>query len=178
MNRRFKMFCSIHKWFISRALDSGKQIPGPVDRHLRRCTSCQEFVQFCESLKHRCVQDKPDFLKIQNESLKEKILSSLDEAPTRSVSARKPLLVPILAAASLLLVISISIIWLTAPDSSQLLPVNQLFESNLAQTSIEDTLIKIESPLEEEIVELRETMKSTTEFLLACLDPNIGGEAD
>lgn len=172
------MFCSINKWLISRSLDSGKPIPDPVERHLQRCASCQEFVRFCESLKQRCVQDRPDFLKIHNESLKEKILSSLDKIPARSVKARKPLLVPLVTAASLLLAISISIIWLRAPDSRQLLPMNQLFGFDLAKTSIEDTLVKIESPLEEEIFELRETMKSATEFLLARLDPNIGREAD
>lgn len=172
------MFCSIHKWFISQALDSGKPITGPVERHLRRCASCQEFVQFCESLKQRSIQDRPDFLKMYNESLKEKIISSLDKVPTRSVKSRKPLLVPILTAACLLLVISISIIWLRAPDSRQLPLLNQLFEYDFAKISVEDTLVKIQSPMKEEILELRETMKSTAEFLLACLDPNIGGKAD
>ena len=72
------MFCSIYKWYISRALDSGKPPSGPVGRHIRRCASCREFARFSESLENRCVKDVPGFLDSYNKELNEKIVSQVD----------------------------------------------------------------------------------------------------
>lgn len=173
------MFCSIYKWFISQAMDSGKPISEPLGRHLRRCASCREFAQLCESLNHKFIQDKPDFTEDYNEALNEKIRSAWDRRPKpRSVSARKPALVPVLVSAFVVLAISISIFFLTAPHSSKSTPMNQLFEYDIAKTSLENMLGKVESPLELEILGMKQTMMSTTEFLLSCIDINLGQKAE
>ncbi|MFB0564344.1 MAG: hypothetical protein ACETWK_01530 [Candidatus Aminicenantaceae bacterium] len=173
------MFCSVYKWLISQSLDSGKPFSVPVRRHLRHCTSCQEFAQFSESLEHRCVQDIQDFLKDYNEALKGKIISVLDTTPEpRKVPARKPILVPVLASVIVLLIVAISIIFLTVSTSKNVAPLNYLSELDITQTSLEDAVVKIESPYQGEILELRKSINSTTDYIRSCLDFKIGEEAD
>lgn len=169
------MFCSIYKWYISRALDSGKPLPNTVGRHIRRCASCREFAQFSESLKNRCVKDVPGFLDSYKEELNEKIISVLATQPEpKSAPRRKPALVPVLAAASALLVISIGIVWLVLPSSNKITPLNQLSQLGISKTSFENVLVKVDSPFEEELVELKQTLQSTAGFLLSRVDIKIG----
>jgi len=169
------MFCSIYKWYISRALDSGKSLPGSVRRHIRRCASCREFAQFTESLENRFVEDMPGFLDDYNKALNEKIISALDKHPgPKSAPKRRPALVPVLAAASALLVISICIVWLVLPSSNKITPLNQLSQLGISKISFENMLVKIDSPYEEELTELKQTLKSTADFLLSRVDIKIG----
>ena len=100
------MFCSVYKWLISQALDSGKNVSKPVSRHLRHCSSCREFAAFCGELKEKATQEKIDFLDKADEALNKKIISSLakDTATSEAIS-RKPFLRPVLAAASMALII-------------------------------------------------------------------------
>lgn len=171
------MFCSIYKWFISQALDSGKPFSSLVSRHLRRCTACREFAQFSESLQQRSVQDTDDILKGYDKTLDEKIISGLSKNPEpREISARKPVFIPVVAAASAVLIITISVIWLTAPKSSQLDPLKTIYEFDINQASLENKLASIESPLQEEIKGLRQTLNSTAKFLVSCLEYGIGEE--
>lgn len=173
------MFCSIYKWYISRALDSGKPLSGPVGRHIRRCASCREFAQFSESLENRCVKDVPGFLDSYNKELNEKIISVLTTQPApKSAPRRKPALVPVLTAASALLVISIGIVWLVLPSSDEITPFNQLSQLGISKTSFENVLVKIDSPFEEELFELKQTLKSTADFLLSRINIEIGEEPD
>ena len=169
------MFCSIYKWYISLALDSGKPLGGLAGRHIRRCASCREFARFSESLENRCVKDVPGFLDSYNEELDKKIISSLAAQPSpKSPPRRKPALVPVLAAASALLIISIGIVWLVLPSSNKITPLNQLSQLGISRTSFENALVKIDSPFEEELVELKQTLKSTADFLLSRVDIKIG----
>lgn len=173
------MFCSIYKWYISRALDSGKPLSGAAGRHIRRCASCREFAQFSESLENKCVKDVPGFLDGYNEELNEKIISVLATQPEpKSPPRRKPALIPVLASASALLVISIGIVWLVLPSSDEITPLNQLSQLGISKTSFENVLVKIDSPFEEELIELKQTLKSTTDFLLSRVDIKIGEESD
>ncbi|MCK4625234.1 MAG: hypothetical protein KAV00_07985, partial [Phycisphaerae bacterium] len=41
------MFCILHRWFISRSMDTVKPLPWMVDRHVRRCRECAHFRQQC-----------------------------------------------------------------------------------------------------------------------------------
>jgi hypothetical protein len=169
------MFCSIYKWYISRSLDSGKSLPTLVSRHIRRCASCRQFAQFSESLENRLVKEVPGFLDGYDESLNGKILSTLARQPEpKRATKRRPALIPVLAAASAVLVISIAIVWLSLPSSGRITPLNQLAQLRISKASFENALVKIDSPYEEELTELKQTLKSTADFLLSRVDIKIG----
>ncbi len=171
------MFCSIYKWLISQALESGKPAASLVRRHLRRCASCREFALFSDSLEKRSAQDLNEVLKGYDEALDKKILLKLSKSPEQEESrSRKPVLIPSVAAAAALLVLTISIIWLTAPKSSQPNLLESIYEFDINQTSLENKIVSIESPLVEEIKGLRETLNSTAKFLVSCLEQGIGEE--
>jgi len=178
------MFCSIHKLLISRAVDSKKQIPAFTKRHLGWCDSCQEFAQLCGSLKQRFTHDTSAILKGYNKAIDQKVISALPEIKeSRSTLSRPGLvsnlfskrtfLVPSLVAASLVMVISISILFLTLPRSKEvnsLANISDIF--NRAHPAL--ILEKAESPLEKEYIELKETIESTAKFLISRLDVRLG----
>lgn len=173
------MFCSIYKWLISRSEDLGKPMSGHAARHLRRCATCREYAEFCESLKNRSAQDIPGLLNNYNGAFNEKIISALSKHPEpKPGKGRNPILIPVLTAASVLLVISISILWLAGPSSNKIPQLNQLSELGFSRTSVENMLVKVDSPFDQEIVELKKTLESTANFLLSRIDIEIGEETD
>jgi hypothetical protein len=182
MKRRCKMFCTIYKWLISQAADSGKPISGFVKSHTHKCESCREFAQICESLTPKFAQDKHAILEKTDGELKKKILSAVlkekasqsghQEIP-RKYSVRKPAFVASLAAAVLVIAISLSIIFIVIPHSRRTTSFGQPSEL-VSAASPEVLLVKAESPLEKEYLELKKTFNSTTEYLRSVLDFQIG----
>jgi len=169
------MFCTLYKWLISQAVDSGKPVSGLVRRHLRGCAACREYAQFSQSINQRSAQDIGDILKAHDGALDEKIISGLSKAPeSRTPSARKPVLIPAVAAASALFIIAISIILLTIPKSSPFDPLKAIYEFDISQASLEKKIETIESPLEEEFQGLKQSLNSTAKFLISCLEQGIG----
>ena len=173
------MFCSIYKWLISQALDSGKNVSKPVSRHLHHCSSCREFAAFCGELKKKTIQEKSYFLDRTEKALNKKIISALakDTAPNKTLS-RKPFLRPVLAAASLALIIFSGIFIFNTINKDRSTSSGSLFSLSAVDVPFENVLGKIDSPLQEEILSLKETMKIASEFLYACVDPNLGQGTD
>jgi hypothetical protein len=187
MMRRGKMFCSIYKWKISQAMDSGKPASGKVHRHLAKCDSCREYAELCTSLKPKFTQDKQAILENFDESLNTKIMAGIPEKPepelgtrgrTRSPKRlfRKPALIPSLAAAFTVLAISIGIIFLALPRSEQAPSLGQI-STLISAASPEEVLSKVESPLEKEYTELKRAFESTGRYLISSLDFSIGQQA-
>lgn len=186
MKRRCKMFCTFYKWLISQAADSGKPISGFVKNHAHRCDSCRKFAQLCESLKPEFAQDKHSILENSGEALNKKIISALSkeraslsgrQGTARKYLARKPALVPYLAAAFVVLAISLSIIFIVIPrarDTSSFGRPSEL----VSAASPEVLLVKAESPLEKEYLELKKTLNTTTEYLRSVLDFHIGEQTE
>jgi len=181
------MFCSIYKWKISQAMDSGKTISGKVHRHMQRCGSCRKYAEFCTSLKPRLIQDKRPILEGFDETLNKKIMSSIPEILGReSEVARKasrqkfpfhrPAVIPSLAAAVVVLAVSISIIFFALPRSKQKPALDQI-STLLSAASPEDVLSRVESPLEKEYTELKRTLESTSKYLISSFDVRIGPQA-
>jgi hypothetical protein len=169
------MFCSLYKWHISQALDSEKPIAGLVKRHIRRCASCREFARFCKSLREKLDQDKLDLIKSFNKRVDKKIISSLDKKPEpRTVPPRKAILVPVAATALLIITVALGIIFLKVPRSNEMRSLTRLPSFNIPEAPLESMLVKIESPMDEEIYNLKQTVKSTGEYLISCLDFKIG----
>ncbi len=176
------MFCSIYKWLISQAGDSEKPISGFVKNHTHKCDSCREFAQLCESLKPKLAQDKHVLLEKIDGELNKRILSAISrEKASQSsrqrtpgrFSLRNPSFAASVAAASLVLVISFSIIFIVIPQSKKELSFVRPSELVNA-ASPELLLVKAESPLAKEYQELKKTFNSTKEYLRAALDFRIG----
>jgi hypothetical protein len=172
---------------ISRALDTGKPIPGRVKNHLQRCEACREFASFCTSLKPKFMQDKNTILERSDEALTKKILSNIPEnlkaAPApehktliRKMVARRPALIPSISAALVVLGILSSILFLTHPRSHNTDSLGQL-TALIKTASPEDMLARMESPLETEYRELKQTLGSTTRYLLSSLEFRLGQQA-
>ena len=186
MKRRGKMFCTVYKWLISQATDSGKPVSGFVKNHTRRCDSCREFARHCESLKPKFAQDKLTLLENADKALDKKILTALAEeresmsepqAVSRKFMARRPALVPSLSAAFLVLAVSLIIIFIVIPYSKKTESFGRPSEL-VSAASPEVLLAKVESPLEKEYQALKKTFNSTTEYLRSVLDFQIGEKTD
>lgn len=186
MKRRCKMFCTAYKWLISQASDSGKPISKFVKNHTHRCDSCREFSQICESLKPKFSQDKHAILEKTDGELNKKIISALSkeraslsgrQGTARKYLARKPAFVASLAAAFVVLAISISIIFIVIPRSKKITSFVRPSEL-VSAASPELLLVKAESPLKKEYLELKKTFNSTTEYLRTVLDFHIGEQAE
>jgi hypothetical protein len=186
MTRRSKMFCSIHKWKISQAMDSGKPISNSVQKHLSNCDSCREYAELCTSLKPKFIQDKQAILQDFDDSLNKRIMASLPDKPELNPepgnrghaskrSVRRPALIPSLAAALTVLVISIGILFIL-PRSKQTPSLGQI-STIFSATSPEEVLSKVESPLEKEYTELKRAFESTSKYLISSLDFRIGPQA-
>lgn len=173
------MFCSFYKWHISQVLNSGKPIAGLAKRHLRRCASCREFARFCESLRERLDHDRLDLIESFNKGVDEKIISSLDKKlEPRTAPSRKAVLVPVAATTLVIIAAILGIILLKAPRSNETRPLTRLPAFDIPQASLDSVLAKIESPMDEEIYHLKQTAKSTGEYLISCLDFKIGEETE
>ena len=86
------MWCFIHKWNISRAIDSGKPPAGLTKRHLDRCASCREFSRLSGDLEKRLATDAAALIEGADSSLAGRVMptaavggpvESLSPAPSR-----------------------------------------------------------------------------------------------
>ena len=157
------MFCSIYKWFISQALDSGKNVSKSVNRHLHHCSSCREFAAFCGELKERTDKEKSYFLERKEAALNKKIISALakDTAP-KKIPSRKPLLRPVLAAASLALIIFSGIFIFNTTTRDNAVPSESLFSLSSVDVPVDNVLMKIDSPLQNELLSLKDMTNTKT----------------
>ncbi len=174
------MRCTYNRWKISRALDSGKPLSGRVEKHLRSCGACREFARLSKELERRLTKDAVTLIQGARGDLGKKSMPAVSapakpgvavSAPSRGEFSR---LKPILAAAGLLAAVGISLIWVFTPRSEKLPPLNGLFEFTRPQAYLESALLKAEAPYEEEIQELKRTVKSTADYLRARFDIKLG----
>jgi hypothetical protein len=176
------MWCFIHKWNISRAIDSGRTPAGLTRRHLEKCASCREFDRLSQGLEKRLAADASALLGSADPSLagsmKSKItagahVESRSPAPPNPKANR---LRPAWAAASLAVLIGISLIWTVTSHPTKMPPLDPLLRLEGPRGYLETALQKAESPYQEEILELKQAIESTADYLLSRLDVNLGPE--
>lgn len=168
------MFCSVYKWKISRALDSGKPLSGRVRRHLDLCSSCREFKRLSEEAGRRLSEDAVALLERAEASLGQRIIASLDIRTELPPSQKSRLFRPALATASALAMLSIGLIWLATSRSHKTSALDSLFAFDEPRVYLETALQKAESPYQQEILELEQVIKSATDFFKASLDTGLG----
>jgi hypothetical protein len=176
------MVCFIYRWMISQALDSGKGLTGMVTRHIHHCKACGDFYRLSQSLNHILIQEASGFLSKRHDTLNEKIISALDTKPTPTpqwTKRRIRLPIPAFAAALVVLAVATGIILqvipvnVNTPRSNENL-LNALSEFDIANISLKEIIGRVESPIETEMVDLKQSITSAAEFLISCLDVKIG----
>lgn len=162
------MLCSLYKWYVSRSLDLGKSIPAFLSRHGLRCQACREYSDFCATLEPRASRDFKNLLKESSRSPSQISTFQVNKKPVRT--GNKFYKTPLLSAAAVVLVIFVCLVWLTFfPTKEKDFPI-----INLSSLSLEKTAINLEDPYEREYLELKRTIKTTAEYLAACLDVRFG----
>jgi hypothetical protein len=177
------MLCFIHKWKISRAIDSERTPGGWTRRHLEKCVSCREFSRLIQDLEKRLAADATALLASADPSLAGRIKSAVaagGAAKSFSLSPIRPKayrLRPVwAAAASLAIVVGVSLIWTVTHRPVGMPALNSFLKLDDSRAYLETALAKAESPYHEEIMELKQTLESTADYLLSRLDVNLGPE--
>lgn len=171
------MICSIYKWRISKALDLGKPFSGKIQAHLQSCNSCREFAKFSHQLEKSSAAAAFDFEQGSPPSLPGRVMAVLESFP-RPRSRRKlyHTLLPALSSTILILAVSASVYFLSTPRGRPLEPLEKLVPLNQAQTSLGNTLNRLDAPLEKEYQNLKSTVVATTDYLLSRFDIKLGQE--
>jgi hypothetical protein len=177
------MWCFIHKWNISRAIDSGRPPAGLTRRHLEKCASCREFFRISGDLEKRLASDAVSLTGSADAALARRMMpsatagtpvESLTPAPSRLRFFR---LRPVwAAAASLAVVAGISLLWTVTQRSAKMPPLDPLFNLDAPRAYLENALQKADSPYQKEIQELKQAIESTADYLVSRLDVNLGPE--
>ena len=171
--------CFIHRWNISRAFDSGKPLARLTKRHLLGCENCREFSRLGEVMARRLIEDAASLTRDVRPELDDRARRAIDDpglASTPYVSRPKRLrLRPVLAAAVFLAVVGVSLIWLVRSRPAWMPQLDPLFRFETPKAYFESALQRAESPYQEEILELKKTLKSTADYLVARFDIGLGG---
>ena len=177
------MLCIIHKWFISRSLDTGKKLPAFVSSHLRRCRGCRDFHHLSGSLSRRLVRDGQVYLRERDEFLNERITSALTAKPEPVTPKRRnpvQIFVPAFAAALFVFVVAMGVILQNTKGRSPGTgsdPLTGLSELVPAKTtSLPEIVGRVESPMTSEMTGLKQSVDSAAKFLISCLDIKINPE--
>lgn len=162
------MLCSLYRWYVSRSIDLGKSIPAFLSRHGLRCQACREFSGFCRTLEPRAAHDFKNLLAESSPTSSQIFSLHVNKKPAQN--GNKFFRAPLLSAAAAVLVIFISLVWLTFFSVEQ----KEFPGINLSSLSLEKAAMNLDDPYENEYLELKRTMKSTAEYLAACLDVRFG----
>ncbi len=173
------MFCSIYKWLISQALDSRKPLSDSLSKHINHCASCQEFVELHRSLMDGRVKDLPCLPEEKETALGDSIVSAINMSPEpKQAPTRRIALIPVFVSSLVLVVVVTSIYLLTVPRPNPKNFLDSLAEINSTISTFENRLERMDSPLDAEYADLKQTMKSTTEFFASYLDVKIGQDTE
>lgn len=174
------MFCRIHKFIISSALDADKPLWSVTQRHLERCAECSRFHVLCRTM-GRCLETDSSLIEgLVTEDLQERILDDVE----RTKNPRMPVSInfrPVLAVAACILLIAVpsAVLLLRPPRVSgpnqyerAVAVVRDIYESGTLLTgglTRNKTRLSsfVENPLENEMHNLTADTESALRFVIA-----------
>lgn len=153
------MFCKLIRFHISTALDSDRDNPAFVQRHISVCPDCRQFNDLSQSITHRLIIDAPDAGRT----------ADFTEVLTPVPIMGKPLVF----ASALLCLILIGAFVLNSHLQSTGSGDSQWLISGLDQLADTTTGLLPDNPLARELAFVAEDSKGAIESLIACtgLDP-------
>lgn len=179
------MLCTLSRWLISRAEDTGKALPRFAGRHVRRCRACGEFARTAATLSSRLRTERsawlakvPDFaVEMGAEALPSRVAEAGERAPRRSWLSLRPL--PVAAAAALVLVAGALVLFQavlkkpapTVEERAAALAALKTITS--APEGLQGVIVEAESPLDKERKILEKSVSSAVEYLQARLNIKI-----
>jgi len=182
------MLCSLSRWMISRAEDTGKRPPRWVAGHVRRCRACGEFARASVSLASRLRAERSAWLAgVPGSPARggldlERAGTGRRAAGSGPAPARRfrPALRPLPVAAAALILVAAGIVLFQAvrrehrasvPDPAAARAALQQLAS--APRDIRQALNNAESPLEKERRTLETLVASAADYLGARLNVKI-----
>lgn len=182
------MMCPITKWFISRSLDSDKEMPALFRRHLRKCASCREFQRSLRVIQDRAAQDARAVLHETPEGLTDRVKAKVFqphavplEKHSFPLRRRFRIFIPAASTALAAALLAVVLIWqpfqskapepAAAPDTAELSLFNKLARPG---ESMKNVSLSIESPYERELETLTQAVRSASRHVLDKLDLRIG----
>ena len=186
------MLCILHKWFISRCMDSAEPLPQLVVRHIGRCPRCKSFREHCLALATRL----PDQALLQTREvsaeLHRKIMRGLQSQPVASIAAaragtniprHRPVLAPAIATAVILLAV-VAVYFYSSWGSTRQKPRSSSPWAGISNDEPTVWLVGpgdlaaepaslieevVQWPMEEEVRLLGQDGRAAADFLLACV---------
>lgn len=160
------MFCSLFRFMISSAADSGKPIGSMTRRHVLRCAGCRRFHRNCRTLDED-LRSEAATLSPASRHLTDQILAGLPRAERR----RPPRLAwTALAAAACVAVAA----WIGSAQWQAELPATSAptqYAISAPRIELVTTWTRVfEAPLLTEAQNLSNNAQSGIRFLVACLD--------
>ena len=175
------MKCEIAKWLVSSARNRGRNLPGPVSRHLGRCASCRDFARFTLALSETARRDGRDYLEKIPSPETDGLLDKSPAGAKPSLSPRPParrLWIPASVAAAGLVLTALLIFLPTAPSRKTTLweEIAELKKLPVSGEAIRSLAAGAESPLAQEYDSLVKSAASAARAIQASLDLIIGFE--
>jgi hypothetical protein len=172
------MKCSIHRWNISRAFDSGEPLSRLTKWHLAHCEACREYCRLVEETGRRLSKDAASLLDDARPGLNEKLRLAIDESieiPSPSLPhPARPWLKPVLAAVLFFAVVASGSIWMVRSRPAGMPRLDPLLKLETQKANLVSAMQRAESPYQEEISKLKKTFESTAEYLAGRFDTGLG----
>jgi len=178
------MWCSLSRWMISRAEDTGKKLPAIAERHVGRCGVCAGFARSSASLSSRLRMERsawlakaPDFaVELGPKAARVPASEAAARTPRRSWLSLRPL--PVAAAALVLLagalVLSQLVLKTPAPTAEERASALAALRTiTAAPQGLQGVIEEAGSPLERERLILEKSVSSAVEYLQARLNIRI-----
>lgn len=177
------MLCTITKWFISRSLDTDKEIPVPFRRHLQKCASCQEFQRAALRIQSRSVQDAGELISNTPEGLSERIKTHVfqqDASAQEKYGQKKHhsrWLIPAASTAAGAALLTVLLLIQPFQNQPKFRDNKELSLFNLLTRpaeKVKNVSLEVESPYERELETLQKAARSASRYVLDKLDLRIG----
>ncbi len=182
------MLCTISRWMVSRAEDTGKPLPRIVERHLRRCGVCGDEARSFASLAARLRGERSALLAKAPEFAAgpefdgEQPGRGSRAADTARPGSRRPWLAfrPLPVAASLIVLAAAGLVLFrviprgTAPSAEDRIAVRAAIRTlTSAPEGLRGVFAEAESPLDRERRVLEKSIASAVDYLQARLNIKI-----
>ncbi len=168
------MLCALSRWMVSRSEDTGKKLPGVVERHIGRCPACGAYVRASMALASRLRSERDGYLGKVPEFAVDLEAAALRARPSRRfLFGLRPL--PVAAAALVMVAAAVVIFEVTrpapTPNPQEMAAARAAIKSlTSAPAELGGAVGQAESSLDKERRILEKSLVSAADYLQARLN--------